>query len=139
MTLRDVNPFTLNSVSVRSNRQAHEVQRWPWIVAWCASGDFAVSTLTLPFANVIWHGELPPLALIQLPKSLLKSAVHETLMFAIESLGMSRGSFSPDYIAGSQRVHRNAVRVLPEVDVTSRHPVTLVVRLPGAQHCGTPG
>lgn len=99
MTFPDVNPYTPSGVADRSNRQAHAVQRWPWIVALCASSYFAVSALTLPFANTIWFGDLPPLALTQLPKSFLKSAVHEILMFVIESVGMSRGSFSPDYIA----------------------------------------
>ena len=94
-----MNPFTPSRDADRSDGQAHAVQRWPWIVALCACSYFAVSALTLPFANTIWFGELPPLALIQLPKSFLKSAVHEILMFVIYSLGMSRGSVSPDYIA----------------------------------------
>lgn len=41
----------------------------------------------------------PPLAIIQLPKSFLKSVIHEVLMSAMKGFGWSRGSHSPDYIA----------------------------------------
>ena len=99
MTLPDVNPYTPVGISERSNRHDHEVQRWPWILGLCACSYYAASALTLPFVNAIWFGELPPLALIQLPKSFLKSAVHEILMSLLNYFGMSRGSFSPDYIA----------------------------------------
>lgn len=99
MTLRDVNPYKPNGDAAGNNCHGHAVRRWPLIVGLCACSYYAASALTLPFVNVIWLGELPPLALIQLPKSFLKSAVHKILMSLLNAFGMSRGSFSPDYIA----------------------------------------
>jgi len=75
------------------------MRRWPAIVCICACSYYAISALTLPFANAIWVGELAPLAFIQLPKAITKSLAHDTLMSVVNALGMSQGSFSPDYLA----------------------------------------
>ena len=59
-----------------------------------------VSTVTLPFAGSLWLGELPLLALIQLPKLWPAGWLRtHVIMAAMKSLGYSTGSFSPDYIA----------------------------------------
>lgn len=99
MTSHDANSYKPDSVADGSNHQAHAVPRWPSIVAFCACSYYAASALTFPFLNAWWVGEVPPLAVFQIPKSFLKSAVHEILMWAVSALGMSRGSFSPDYAA----------------------------------------
>lgn len=58
------------------------------------------SILTLPFLDSFWVGELPVLALIQQPKVALADWLRsEVVMELIARLGLSRGSFSPDYIA----------------------------------------
>lgn len=60
---------------------------------------FAVSTLTLPVLNALWLGELPVLALVQLPKTVLAGWLRtEVAMPALRAMGLSRGSFSPDYM-----------------------------------------
>ena len=87
-----------SSGNMNAPATAHAVaHRWPKILATCGAGYYLLSALTLPFVNQIWLGEFPPLALFQLPKSFLKSIVHTPLMSAIESLGYSHGSFSPDH------------------------------------------
>jgi hypothetical protein len=63
-------------------------------IAYCA-----VSIATIPFAGAIWIGELPLLAVIQLPKITVAGWLRQhVVMEAIKSLGFSKGSFSPDYI-----------------------------------------
>ena len=74
-------------------------RRWPARLCIGICSYFLLSALTLPFANRIWLGEAPPLAIIQLPKSFLKSLVHALLMAMLNWFGLSRGSFSPDYVA----------------------------------------
>jgi hypothetical protein len=65
-------------------------------------GYFVVSIITLPFIDRLWLGELPLLALIQLPKTSfaiwLRSDVVIPLM---KTVGLSRGSPSPDMIRAS--------------------------------------
>jgi hypothetical protein len=57
-----------------------------------------ISTVTLPFMNQLWLGELPLLAVIQLPKVSFAGWIRtEVVMEAIKWLGVSNGSFSPDY------------------------------------------
>ena len=59
-----------------------------------------VSALTLPFVGSLWLGELPLLALIQLPKLWPADWIRtHVVMQAMKALGYSSGSFSPDYIA----------------------------------------
>ena len=58
-----------------------------------------VSIVTLPFVGAVWLGELPVLALIQIPKLPLAGWMREHIvMDAIKLLGFSKGSFSPDLI-----------------------------------------
>ncbi|MEX0886939.1 MAG: hypothetical protein WD009_10920, partial [Phycisphaeraceae bacterium] len=58
------------------------------------------SILTLPFINSLWLGEIPLLALFQVPKLDLAGWFRvDVIMPIIRVLGMSAGSFSPDYIA----------------------------------------
>lgn len=62
-------------------------------------GYFIVSMVTLPFINTVWLGEVPLLALIQVPKITLAGWLRkQVVMEAIKLLGLSSGSFSPDYI-----------------------------------------
>ena len=68
-------------------------------VLWCFIGWCALSCLTLPFIGRVWLGELPVLAVIQLPKIAVAGWLRtHVVMEAIAFLGFSRGSFSPDYI-----------------------------------------
>lgn len=64
-----------------------------------AIGYCALSCLTLPLVGHVWLGEIPLLALIQIPKLAVVGwlRVH-VVMEAIALWGFSRGSFSPDYI-----------------------------------------
>jgi hypothetical protein len=59
---------------------------------------FVVSIVTLPFIDELWLGEVPLLALVQLPKT---EPAHwlrrHVAMPMIKTLGLSRGSYSPDY------------------------------------------
>lgn len=59
---------------------------------------YVTSATTLPFVNSFWSGEIAPLALVQLPKAVIKSLVHDFLLSEVQRLGLSRGSASPDYI-----------------------------------------
>jgi hypothetical protein len=59
---------------------------------------FLLSSVTLPFVPHLWLGELPVLALIQSPKLMPAHWLRtDVVMPAIRRLGLSRGSFSPDY------------------------------------------
>lgn len=59
---------------------------------------FVVSLVTLPFLSAIWLGEIPLLALVQLPKVQFANWLRvSVLMPMIRWLGMSSGSFSPDF------------------------------------------
>jgi len=63
------------------------------------AGYFALSLATLPLLNAFWIGELPVLALVQLPKIAVASWLRrEVVMEAIRLLGLSRGSASPDLL-----------------------------------------
>jgi hypothetical protein len=63
------------------------------------TGYFVVSMLTLPFIGRLWFGEVPLLAIIQLPKTVFAIWLRKGIvMQAIVELGLSKGSFSPDYI-----------------------------------------
>ncbi len=99
MASHDAHPYKSGIAANGSIGHTPPWRRWPAIVAVCASSYYAISALTLPFANDIWFGELAPFAVIQLPKSFLKSIVHDVLMSVVGALGISQGSFSPDYIA----------------------------------------
>lgn len=58
-----------------------------------------VSILTLPFVGYVWSGEIPVLALFQIPK--IKFALwlrHDVVIPLFRALGMSTGANSPDSI-----------------------------------------
>lgn len=59
---------------------------------------YVTSATTLPLVDLVWFGEIPPLAVVQLPKAVIKSVVHDFLLAEVQRLGLSRGSRSPDYI-----------------------------------------
>ena len=68
------------------------------VLVWLLIGYFAVCSVTIPFINAWWLGELSVLAVIQLPKIVLAGWLQtEIVMKAIRLLGLSYGSFSPDY------------------------------------------
>ena len=59
----------------------------------------AVSLATLPFMNAVWLGELPLLAVPQVPKVELANWLRsDVLIPAAGQLGLSRGSQSPDWV-----------------------------------------
>ena len=60
---------------------------------------FVASSLTLPFLSALWLGSVPLLALVQLPKTMFAGWLRtDVVMPTIAALGVSRGSFSPDYM-----------------------------------------
>ncbi len=59
---------------------------------------YLVSTISLPFINVAWISDIPILGIVQLPKMFLKSILQGGLMSAMNYSGLSRGSYSPDYL-----------------------------------------
>jgi hypothetical protein len=72
---------------------------WGKLVLQLLAAYFLASIVTLPFIDVWWIGELPPLALVQLPKTeLAKWLQSDVVMPAIRAMGLSRGSPSPDHI-----------------------------------------
>ena len=87
------------STTLQPLAQRVEPLRWPVTLTRIACCYYALSALTMPFINKLWVGEVPLLAIIQLPKAVLKSGIQTVLMSALSALGLSRGSFSPDYLA----------------------------------------
>lgn len=66
---------------------------------WSSSVCFFISILTIPFAGSLWWGEIPLLALIQVPKLSLAIWFRSSVVMPwIVRLGYSAGSFSPDYL-----------------------------------------
>ena len=60
----------------------------------------AASIVTLPFLDSFWLGELPVLAILQLPKVEFANWLRGMLITDVmRPLGLSRGSISPDLIA----------------------------------------
>jgi hypothetical protein len=75
---------------------------WLQKAIWVLMVYYLVSIVTLPALNAIWIGELPLLAVIQLPKT--KPAMYlraNVVMPLIQDLGLSRGSYSPDLTLAS--------------------------------------
>ncbi|MEN6365628.1 MAG: hypothetical protein ABFC88_02305 [Thermoguttaceae bacterium] len=67
-------------------------------LVWLLIGYFALCSVTIPFINAWWLGELPVLAVIQLPKIVFAGWLRtEVVMKAIQLLELSHGSSSPDY------------------------------------------
>jgi hypothetical protein len=63
-----------------------------------ACGYLLLSSVTIPFSNAIWVGELPLLALVQVPKvSLANWLRHLMVMHVLVPIGLSRGSYSPNW------------------------------------------
>lgn len=94
-----INPYESSGVGGTVAHGVRRPSRWPSGLAWCAAGYYLLSALSLPLVNRVWLGELPLLALIQLPKMLLKGFIQHGLMYLMRMLGQSSGSFSPDYLA----------------------------------------
>ena len=64
----------------------------------CFIAYFIISMITIPFINSIWFGELPVLAVIQLPKVIPANAIRRYYAVSLaKELNISKGSFSPDY------------------------------------------
>ncbi|MEW6160292.1 MAG: hypothetical protein AB1813_22895 [Verrucomicrobiota bacterium] len=60
---------------------------------------FVISLVTLPLVDSVWIGELPVLALVQIPKLwLAKFFRKEVVMEVMRAWGLSSGSYSPDLI-----------------------------------------
>ncbi|WP_345322191.1 hypothetical protein [Novipirellula rosea] len=91
-----MNPYE-NTRSQSTDSSAKTARSWPSIAVVCVCIYYTASALTLPFAGAVWIGEFPPLAIVQFPKSILKSVVHQGLMSAVHAFGWSHGSRSPDY------------------------------------------
>lgn len=94
------NPFasTNDPVATQGKRRL----TWSWMLAgmmWLVGGYCLLSALTLPFAPSVWLGELPVLALLQLPKMAIHDGAQSLLMQLRTALGWSSGSPSPDMIA----------------------------------------
>jgi len=99
MVTRNPNPYEPDGSAETIADRTATWRQWPVIACVGVSVYYVVSALTLPFVNKLWCGELAPLAICQLPKSFLKSVIHQVLMTMVNSFGLSRGSFSPDYSA----------------------------------------
>jgi hypothetical protein len=99
VTSQSVNPYESNAGTTTYDREPSDGRRWPVVVAFVTCAYYVTSALTLPFADDVWIGEASILAIVQIPKSFLKSVVHEGLMALVSAVGWSRGSHSPDYIA----------------------------------------
>ena len=75
------------------------VGRLGWVAMSALLVYFVISLVTLPFLDALWFGELPVLALPQLPKTLLAGWLRTgVVMPVIRAAGLSSGSFSPDYL-----------------------------------------
>ncbi|MCH9655972.1 MAG: hypothetical protein K0U86_08500 [Planctomycetes bacterium] len=98
MSTSNSNPDETGGSEVESTGGTVTQKRWPGIICKCVCAYYLLSALTLPFVNKVWLGEAPLLALIQVPKSFIKSVVqHECVLPFIHWAGWSRGSASPDY------------------------------------------
>ncbi len=57
-----------------------------------------LSTATLPFIGKVWWGDVPVLAITQVPKVKVANMLREdVVMKVIRTQGWSSGSFSPDF------------------------------------------
>ena len=64
-----------------------------------ACAYFVLSSLTSPFVNAIWYGELPVLAMVQVLKLEAANWLRDGIVrHALGRLGLSRGSYSPDWM-----------------------------------------
>jgi hypothetical protein len=61
---------------------------------------FVLSIATLPYEDSLWLGEAPVLAILQLPKTDFAHWSCSIIIYRVMGpLGLSRGSFSPDWSA----------------------------------------
>ena len=93
MKERKANPYQ----SSLSNTPTQSQYGWIDRFAVGACIYYIISAITLPFTNKAWVGEIPVFSILQIPKCILKSVVHDILLHAVHSFGWSRGSASPDY------------------------------------------
>lgn len=83
----------------RAERHSSIRARIELVLLWLLIGYYAVCSVTIPFINAVWLGELPVLPVIQLPKITFAGWLRtEVVMKLIRLLGLSQGSFSPDYL-----------------------------------------
>jgi len=109
------------------------------VIALCVY--LSVSSLTLPFVGEVWLGELPLLAIIQLPKINFAGWLRvDVVMELMKVAGYSSGSFSPDY--GRARTVALvlayalpllglalAVRIVPRIELPSARLMCLLLAL----------
>ena len=91
------NPYRSSNATLKA-KAASPTSHWPKLILICAAFYYAASAATLPFANTWWVGEVPVLSLIQTPKAILLSAIHQPLFHIFGSSNLSHGSHSPDYM-----------------------------------------
>ena len=73
-------------------------RRWPLAIAALFILYTTASILTLPLADDLWLGELPLLAVVQIPKMFLASLIQKGMIALLPFLGLATGSISPDRI-----------------------------------------
>jgi len=89
-----VAPFLSWIILRKPSEQRIYVVALKWLI-----GYYVISTITIPFMDNLWLGEIPLIALVQLPKITFAGWLRvEVVMKVMTQLGLSRGSFSPDYI-----------------------------------------
>ncbi|MEN8127957.1 MAG: hypothetical protein ABFR90_09165, partial [Planctomycetota bacterium] len=58
-----------------------------------------ISMATIPFIDSVWIGEIPVLTVIQLPKTMPATLIRSYYAANLaKMMGISKGSFSPNYI-----------------------------------------
>ena len=72
------------------------LRNWPVRFAMMVILYYAISVVTLPFADDVWFGEAPLLAVLQLPKMYVNSTIQGALIAMLPSVGWESGSVSPD-------------------------------------------
>lgn len=85
--------------SVCTSPQAYSHGWWHIVLLKAGIAYCLLSIITLPWVGSVWLGEIPLLALIQVPKLFVADWFRsDVVMGAIKVFGFSKGSFSPDYI-----------------------------------------
>jgi hypothetical protein len=97
MSTSHPNPYEPSRHVDAPKQNQPKLRGWLLVFTVLVCAYYVISALTLPAANKIWLGEIPLLALVQIPKAFLKTMVHKALMHAMHGLGISYGSFSPDF------------------------------------------
>jgi len=85
-------------VNLRDRREWMSRLLFPRMLA-ALIGYFVLSAATIPFAGRVWLGEIPPLALIQIPIVVPAKWCQNLVLLGMGSAGLSSGSASPDRIA----------------------------------------